>query len=90
MINKAQALAIVNKYSPTTKLTISDGYGKEGIYMVKNNEIIITRDWSIAGLLHELTHAILYLEDGRTGHDGVFADRFTRLVAEVFESFDDE
>lgn len=23
-------------------------------------------------------------EEGRTGHDGVFADRFTQLVGEVF------
>lgn len=38
----------------------------------------------MAGLLHELTHAILYLEEGRVGHDGVFADMFTKLVSEVY------
>lgn len=87
MINEEQALAIINKYSPTTKLTIRNRKGREGIYITKTNEIIITKDWSMAGLLHELTHAILYLEQGIVGHDGVFADRFTKLVSEVFEEY---
>lgn len=84
MLNKEEAEKIVKKFSPTTKLVILDRKGQEGIYMEKTNEILITYDWNIAGLLHEITHAILYKEDGRRGHDGVFADRFTRLVGEVF------
>lgn len=35
MINEKQALEIINKYSPTTKLTIRNEEGKEGIYIIK-------------------------------------------------------
>jgi hypothetical protein len=81
MINVIQASEIVRKYSPTTKLKITSGC--DGLYLTETNEILIGRDWHLGGLLHELTHALLYLEEKRTGHDGVFADRFTKLVGEV-------
>ena len=82
MINVIKATEIVRKYCPKTKLEIKDGC--DGLYLPDSDIIWIGRDWHLGGLLHEITHAILYKEDGRTGHDGVFADRFTRLVGEVF------
>ena len=85
MINKELADKLIQKYCPSVKLTITDRYGKEGLYLQSSNEIIITEDWTIAGLLHEITHAKLYLEQDRVGHDGVFADTFTKIVSEVFE-----
>ena len=87
MINVIQAAEIVRKYSPTTKLKLTEGC--DGLYSCDRNEIVIGRDWHLGGLLHELTHALLYLEEKRTGHDGVFADRFTRLVGEVFCNMED-
>ena len=81
MINVIQAASIIRKYSPTTTLRVTKGC--DGLYLYDRNEIVIGRDWHLGGLLHELTHALLYLEEKRTGHDGVFADRFTRLVGEV-------
>ena len=86
MITQQQAETIVKRYSPTTKVIVEDRDGQEGIYLTYENTIIITCDWSIAGLLHEITHAILFLEDGRTGHDGVFADRFTKTVNDYMEN----
>lgn len=88
MINVIQAVKIVRKYSPTTKLRLTKGY--DGLYLTDENKILIGRDWHLGGLLHELTHALLYLEEKRTGHDGVFADRFTRLVGEVFCDYNTE
>ena len=83
MINIIQATEIVRKYSPTTKLRLTDGC--DGLYLTESNEIVIGRNWHLGGLLHELTHAILFLQyDGKVGHDGVFADKFTQLVGEVF------
>ena len=86
MITQQQAETIVKRYSPTTNVIVNNRDGQEGIYLISENTIIITRDWSIAGLLHEITHAILFLEDGRTGHDGVFADRFTKIVNDYMEN----
>lgn len=85
MITQQQAETVVKRYSPTTNVIVKDRDGQEGIYLTFENTIIITSDWSIAGLLHEITHAILFLEDGRTGHDGVFADRFTKIVNDYME-----
>ena len=85
MITQQQAETMVKRYSPTTNVIVKDRDGQEGIYLTSENTIIITSDWSIAGLLHEITHAILFLEDGRTGHDGVFADRFTKIVNDYME-----
>lgn len=82
MINIIQAKEIMEKYCPKTKLEITDGV--DGLYLTKSNTIIIGKDWHLGGLLHEITHAMLYQEDGRIGHDGVFADKFTKLVGEVF------
>lgn len=90
MIEKDKAEVLIKKYCPSVTLVIADRKGKEGIYLKDNNRIVITKDWTITGLLHEMTHAILYLEEGRIGHDGVFADRFTKLVAEVFEGDKDD
>jgi len=86
MITQQQAETIVKKYSPTTDVIVQKRDGQEGIYLTSENTISITSDWSIAGLLHEITHAILFLEDGRTGHDGVFADRFTKIVNDYMEN----
>lgn len=83
MINVIEATKIVRKYSPTTKLKLTDGC--DGLYLPESDVIWLGRDWNISGLLHEITHAMLYKEDGRTGHDGVFADRLTKLCGEVFE-----
>lgn len=82
MINAIEATKIMQKYCPETKLEIKDGC--DGLYLAESDVILIGRDWHLGGLLHEITHAILYKEEGRTGHDGVFADRFTQLVGEVF------
>ncbi len=85
MLNKEEAEKIVKRFSPTTKLTITKCPGREGIYMGKTNEIIITHDWNIAGLLHEITHARLYL-DGRNYRRSVdFAHEFTKIVGEYLE-----
>lgn len=81
MINCIQAAEIMRKYCPSTKLEIRAGC--DGIYLNESNTIVIGRDWHLGGLLHEITHAILYQEEGRVGHDGVFADRFTKIVGEV-------
>lgn len=86
MITQQQAEIIVKRYSPTTNVVVQKRDGQEGIYLTSENTISITSDWSIAGLLHEITHAILFLEDGRTGHDGVFADRFTKIVNDYMEN----
>lgn len=86
MITQEYAEEIVKRYSPTTNVIVRDWYGQEGIYLISENTISITHDWSIAGLLHEITHAVLFLEDGRTGHDGVFADRFTKIVNDYMDN----
>ena len=78
MISVIEATKIMRKYCPETKLKIKDGC------LTESDIILIGRDWHLGGLLHEITHAMLYKEYGRTGHDGVFADRFTQLVGEVF------
>lgn len=83
MINVIKAAEIVRKYSPTTKLILTDGC--DGLYRTESNEIVIGINWHLGGLLHELAHAMLYIYDnGRTGHDAVFADTLTRLIGEVF------
>lgn len=89
MITQELAEEIVKEFSPTTKVTVRDVEGKEGIYLEKFNEIIITSDWSIAGLLHEITHAVICLENAKNNicespeyHDGTFADKFTQIVNE--------
>lgn len=82
MINVIKATEIMRKYCPETKLEIKNGC--DGLYLTEKDVILIGRDWHLGGLLHEITHAMLYKEEGRTGHDGVFADRFTQLVGEVF------
>lgn len=86
MITQEQAEMIVKRYSPTTNVIVRDRDGQEGVYLTSENTISITHDWSIAGLLHEITHAVLFLEDSRTGHDGVFADRFTKIVNDYMEN----
>lgn len=85
MITQEQAEKIVSRYSPTTNVIVRDWDGQEGVYLTSENTISITRDWSVAGLLHEITHAILWVEEERVGHDGVFADRFTKIVSDYFE-----
>lgn len=85
MLTQEKAEKIVRRFSPTTKVSVR-GTSKEGIYLEKTNEIIISENWTVAGLLHEITHAILFLDSGRTGHDGVFADKFTKLVGIYFEN----
>lgn len=82
MIDEGFANFLVGKYCPQTKLIIRDG--TDGIYFTDRDEIIIGKNWHIGGLLHEITHAILYKQDERVGHDGVFADTLTRLIGEVF------
>ncbi len=83
MLNVIKAEEAVRKFSPTTKLEYREK-GQEGIYLTKTNTIIISIDWNMAGLLHEITHAVLWLEEKRTGHDGVWADRFTKIVSEYY------
>ena len=83
MINVIKATEIMRKYCPETKLKLTKGC--DGLYITESDTILLGRDWNISGLLHEITHAMLYKEDGRTGHDGVFADRLTKLCGEVFE-----
>lgn len=82
MIHVVEAIKIMRKYCPGTKLKIKDGC--DGLYLSESDVVLIGKDWHLGGLLHEITHALLYKEEGRTGHDGVFADRFTQLVGEVF------
>lgn len=89
MLTQELAEEIVKKFSPTTKVTVKNEEGKEGIYLQKTNEIIITSDWSIAGLLHEITHAVICLRNAENKidespkyHDGIFADKFTQIVNE--------
>ena len=84
MITQKQAEEIVKRYSPTTRVIVSDSDSMDGIYLQKINTISIANNWSVAGLLHEITHAILILEDDRVGHDGVFADRFTKIVDDYY------
>ena len=85
MLNKEEAEKIVKRFSPTTKLVILDRKGQEGIYMEKTNEILITYDWNIAGLLHEITHARLYLAGIEDKHCRNFADEFTKVVGKYLE-----
>lgn len=85
MITQKQAEEIVKRYSPTTKVSVHNTDSMDGIYLQKTDTIIIAHNWSVAGLLHEITHAVLILEDGRVGHDGVFADRFTKIVGDYYE-----
>lgn len=85
MLTQAKAEEIVKRFSPTTKVTVH-GNSKQGIFLERTNEIIVSEDWTVAGLLHEITHAVLFLDSGRTGHDGVFADKFTKLVGIYFEN----
>ena len=85
MITQEQAEKIVSRYSPTRNVVVRDWDGQEGVYLTSKNTISITRDWSIAGLLHEITHAVLWVEEKRVGHDGVFADRFTKIVSDYFK-----
>lgn len=89
MINTIKAVECVRRFSPTTKLKYTE-QGKEGIYLIETNTIIISKDWNMAGLLHEITHAVLWLEEKRMGHDGVFADRFTKIVSEYYEDKKDD
>ena len=83
MIDETKAKELVKKYCPETKLQLKNGC--DGLYMTETDTILIGRDWNISGLLHEITHAMLYKEDSRVGHDGVFADKLTKLCGEVFE-----
>lgn len=89
MLNVVKAVEAVRKFSPTTKIKYREK-GQEGIYLTKTNTIIISLDWNMAGLLHEITHAVLWIEEKRTGHDGVWADRFTKIVSEYYEDRKDE
>ena len=89
MLTQKLAEEIVKEFSPTTKVTVKNEEGKEGIYLQNINEIIITSDWSIAGLLHEITHAVICLRNAENKidespeyHDGIFADKFTQIVNE--------
>lgn len=89
MLTQELAEEIVKEFSPTTKVTVQNEEGKQGIYLQNDNEIIITSDWSIAGLLHEITHAVICLRNAEnkideppTYHDGIFADKFTQIVNE--------
>ena len=84
MITQKQAEEIVKRYSPTTKVNVHNTDSMDGIYLQKTNTISIAHNWSVAGLLHEITHAVLIIEDGRAGHDGVFADRFTKIVGDYY------
>jgi hypothetical protein len=90
MLYTEECEKIVKRFSPTTKLIIEDRPGQEGIYMGKTNEIIITKDWNIAGLLHELTHARLYLANIEDKHGRHFADELTKVVAIYLDEFTDK
>ena len=83
MIDETKAKELVKKYCPNVTLVINDG--ADGLYLYNSNEILIGKNWHIAGLLHEITHAILNADEPRTCHDGVFADKYTQIVHEVFE-----
>ena len=83
MINETKAKELVKKYCPDVTLVINDG--ADGLYLHNSKEILIGKNWHIAGLLHEITHAVLNADEPRTCHDGVFADKFTQIVHEVFE-----
>ena len=83
MINETKAKELVKKYCPDVTLVINDS--ADGLYLHNSQEILIGKNWHIAGLLHEITHAVLNADEPRTCHDGVFADKFTQIVHEVFE-----
>lgn len=83
MIDETKAKELVKKYCPDVMLVIDDG--ADGLYFHNSQEILIGKNWNIAGLLHEITHAVLNADEPRTCHDGVFADKFTQIVHEVFE-----
>ena len=83
MIDETKAKELVKKYCPDVMLVIDDG--SDGLYLHNSQEILIGKNWHIAGLLHEITHAVLNADEPRTCHDGVFADKFTQIVHEVFE-----
>lgn len=83
MIDETKAKELVKKYCPDVMLVINDG--ADGLYLHNSQEILIGKNWHIAGLLHEITHAVLNADEPRTCHDGVFADKFTQIVHEVFE-----
>lgn len=82
-INETKAKELVKKYCPDVMLVMNDG--SDGLYLHNSREILIGKNWHIAGLLHEITHAVLNADEPRTCHDGVFADKFTQIVHEVFE-----
>lgn len=85
MIDKIIASKIVEKYCPDVNLEFTDG--SDGLYLKNSNTICIGIEWNIMGLVHEMTHAIVENLDGFEhpphGHDGVFADMFTKLAYEV-------
>ena len=83
MIDEKKAKELIKKYCPDVMLVI--GEGADGLYLHNSQEILIGKNWHIAGLLHEITHAVLNADEPRTCHDGVFADKFTQIVHEVFE-----
>lgn len=83
MIDETKAKELVKKYCPDIRLVMSDG--ADGLYLHNSKEILIGKNWHIAGLLHEITHVVLNADEPRTCHDGVFADKFTQIVHEVFE-----
>ena len=83
MIDETKAKELVKKYCPDVTLVINDS--ADGLYLHNSKEILIGKNWHIAGLLHEITHAVLNADEPRTCHDGVFADKFTQIVHEVFE-----
>lgn len=87
MIDEKEATQIVNHFCKGKVKLELDNNEPEGIFISKPEPtIIISKNWNIAGLLHEITHAILFLEN-RTDrlHDGVFADRFTKIVEEYMD-----
>ena len=87
MIDKTIASKIVEKYCPDVKVEFTDG--SDGLYIKSSNTICIGTDWNIMGLVHEMTHAIVENQNGFEhpphGHDGVFADMFTKLAYEVMK-----
>lgn len=87
-----EAIELVKRFSPSTKLEINEN-GCDGLFLTESNTIIWGKRFGVAGLLHEITHAVLYNKFKITGHDGIFADEFTKIfniyLKEKFPSYEE-
>lgn len=59
--------------------------GSDGLTALDGSWIKVGIDYGVAGFIHELTHAFLITTEKRLGHDGVFADTFTKFMNEYLD-----